>query len=67
MEKLENLFHPEIGLLTHIGNAHAANFSSEEELIDEKIKLFKDSKVIIYNGDHPVVDQKKKIYTQTEN
>lgn len=63
MEKLEHIFHPEIGLLTHIGTAHAANFSSEEELIDEKIKLFKDSKVIIYNGDHPVVDQKiKKLY-----
>ncbi|PWN68746.1 bifunctional UDP-N-acetylmuramoyl-tripeptide:D-alanyl-D-alanine ligase/alanine racemase [Chryseobacterium phosphatilyticum] len=63
MEKLEHIFHPEIGLLTHIGTAHAANFSSEEELIDEKIKLFKDSKVIIYNGDHPIVDQKiKKLY-----
>ncbi|WP_250252518.1 bifunctional UDP-N-acetylmuramoyl-tripeptide:D-alanyl-D-alanine ligase/alanine racemase [Chryseobacterium sp. Marseille-Q3244] len=63
MEKLENIFHPQIGLLTHIGTAHAANFSSEEELIDEKIKLFKDSEVIIYNGDHSLVDQKiKKLY-----
>ncbi|RQO39468.1 bifunctional UDP-N-acetylmuramoyl-tripeptide:D-alanyl-D-alanine ligase/alanine racemase [Chryseobacterium sp. KBW03] len=58
MEKLENIFHPQIGLLTHIGTAHAANFSSEEELIDEKIKLFKDSEIIIYNGDHSLVDQK---------
>lgn len=64
MEKLENIFHPQIGLLTHIGNAHAANFSSEEELIDEKIKLFKDSEIIIYNGDHSLVDQKiKNLYT----
>ncbi|MFP3832546.1 bifunctional UDP-N-acetylmuramoyl-tripeptide:D-alanyl-D-alanine ligase/alanine racemase [Chryseobacterium sp. SIMBA_028] len=64
MEKLENIFHPQIGLLTHIGTAHAANFSSEEELIDEKIKLFKDSEVIIYNGDHPLVDKKiKKLYS----
>lgn len=64
MEKLENIFHPEIGLLTHIGTAHAANFQSEEELIDEKIILFKDSKVIIYNGDHPLVDQKiKELYS----
>lgn len=63
MEKLENIFHPQIGLLTHIGTAHAANFSSEEELIDEKIKLFKDSEVIIYNGDHSLVDQKiKSVY-----
>lgn len=64
MEKLENIFHPQIGLLTHIGTAHAANFSSEEELIDEKIKLFKDSEVIIYNGDNSSVDEKiKKIYS----
>lgn len=64
MEKLENIFHPEIGLLTHIGTAHAANFQSEEELIDEKIILFKDSKVIIYNGDNALVDQKiKELYS----
>jgi alanine racemase len=60
MEKLENIFHPQIGLLTHIGNAHAANFFSEEELIDEKIRLFKNSEVIIYNGDNSVVDEKIK-------
>lgn len=58
MEKLENIFHPQIGLLTHIGTAHLANFKSEEELIDEKIKLFKDSEVIIFNGDNLTVDQK---------
>ncbi|MCW1964469.1 bifunctional UDP-N-acetylmuramoyl-tripeptide:D-alanyl-D-alanine ligase/alanine racemase [Chryseobacterium viscerum] len=60
MEKLENMFHPQIGLLTHIGTAHAANFSSEDELIDEKIKLFKNSEVIIYNGDNSLVEQKIK-------
>ncbi|MDR2238628.1 MAG: bifunctional UDP-N-acetylmuramoyl-tripeptide:D-alanyl-D-alanine ligase/alanine racemase [Chryseobacterium sp.] len=64
MEKLENIFHPQIGLLTHIGTAHAANFHSEEELIDEKIILFRHSEVIIYNGDHPLVDQKiKELYS----
>ncbi|MGG7470109.1 bifunctional UDP-N-acetylmuramoyl-tripeptide:D-alanyl-D-alanine ligase/alanine racemase [Chryseobacterium arthrosphaerae] len=64
MEKLEHIFHPHIGLLTHIGTAHAANFSSEEQLIDEKIRLFKDSEVIIYNGDNSSVDQKiKKSYS----
>ncbi|PXW14383.1 UDP-N-acetylmuramoyl-tripeptide--D-alanyl-D-alanine ligase [Chryseobacterium sp. CBTAP 102] len=64
MEKLENIFHPQIGLLTHIGTAHAANFYSEEELIDEKIILFKNSEVIIYNGDNSLVDLKiKKSYS----
>lgn len=64
MEKLEDIFHPQIGLLTHIGTAHLANFKSEEELIDEKIKLFKDSEVVIYNGDNSLVDKKiKNLYS----
>ncbi|MDF2551772.1 MAG: bifunctional UDP-N-acetylmuramoyl-tripeptide:D-alanyl-D-alanine ligase/alanine racemase [Chryseobacterium sp.] len=64
MQVLENIFHPQIGLLTHIGTAHAANFESEEDLIDEKIKLFKDSEVVIYNSDNILVDNKiKEIYS----
>lgn len=64
MDVLENIFHPQIGLLTHIGTAHAANFNSEEDLIDEKIKLFKDSQVIIFNGDNVLVEKKvKEIYS----
>ncbi len=52
MEKQENVFHPKIGLLTHIGTAHSANFGSEEELIQEKLKLFKHSEIIFYNSDN---------------
>ncbi|MCU7617540.1 bifunctional UDP-N-acetylmuramoyl-tripeptide:D-alanyl-D-alanine ligase/alanine racemase [Chryseobacterium sp. PBS4-4] len=64
MQVLENIFHPQIGLLTHIGTAHAANFESEENLIDEKIKLFKYSEVVIYNADNELVDNKiKEIYS----
>lgn len=64
MERLENIFHPQIGLLTHIGTAHLANFQSEEELIGEKIKLFKHSDTVIYNGDNPLVDKKiKELYS----
>jgi alanine racemase len=64
MQVLENIFHPQIGLLTHIGTAHAANFKSEEDLIDEKIKLFKNSEVIIFNGDNLLVDKKiREIYS----
>ncbi|MCQ4140272.1 bifunctional UDP-N-acetylmuramoyl-tripeptide:D-alanyl-D-alanine ligase/alanine racemase [Chryseobacterium sp. EO14] len=64
MEKLENIFHPQIGLLTHIGTAHLSNFQSEEELIDEKIKLFKHSETVIYNGDNSLVDKKiKELYS----
>ncbi|MCU7614519.1 bifunctional UDP-N-acetylmuramoyl-tripeptide:D-alanyl-D-alanine ligase/alanine racemase [Chryseobacterium sp. GMJ5] len=58
MQNLEEIFHPKIGLLTHIGTAHSANFKSEEELIDEKIQLFKRSEIIIYNGDNSLTENK---------
>lgn len=57
MENQENIFHPKIGLLTHIGSAHSANFSSEEELINEKLKLFKNSETIFYNADNLLTDK----------
>lgn len=60
MEKLENIFQPSIGLLTHIGTAHAANFSSEEQLIDEKLLLFRNSEIVIFNGDNSLVSKKIK-------
>lgn len=58
MEILEDVFSPKIGILTHIGSAHSSNFNNEEELIDEKILLFKNSKTIIYNGDNQLVFNK---------
>ncbi len=58
MAILENIFSPEIGVLTHIGTAHSSNFKNEEELIDEKLILFKNSKIIIYNGDNDLVFNK---------
>ena len=58
MQVMENIFSPEIGILTHIGAAHASNFVDEEELIDEKLKLFQHSETIIFNGDNELVFQK---------
>ena len=55
MAKLENIFAPKIGVLTHIGSAHSSNFKNEEELINEKIILFRESETIIYNGDNELV------------
>lgn len=58
MDVLESIFQPQIGLLTHIGSAHAANFESEEQLINEKIKLFQHSEVIVFNGDNLSVKER---------
>lgn len=57
MEIQASIFSPKIGILTHIGSAHSSNFDSEQELIEEKIWLFKDSETIIFNGDNPLVDR----------
>ena len=58
MSILEDLFSPQIGILTHIGAAHSSNFDSVDELIDEKIKLFVNSETIIFNGDNELVVNK---------
>ena len=58
MEILEEIFPPQIGILTHIGSAHSSNFKDGEQLIDEKILLFKNSEIIIFNGDNELVVNK---------
>ena len=47
MAVLEDIFSPKIGILTHIGTAHSSNFKNEEQLIEEKILLFKNSETIL--------------------
>ncbi len=64
MEKMETLFSPKIGILTHIGSAHAANFENQNQLIQEKINLFENSETIIFNGDNQLVyNNINKIYS----
>ena len=64
MEISELIFSPKIGILTHIGSAHSSNFINQEELIHEKISLFKNSNCIIFNGDNEFVfNQINKIYS----
>ncbi|WP_297983928.1 bifunctional UDP-N-acetylmuramoyl-tripeptide:D-alanyl-D-alanine ligase/alanine racemase [uncultured Chryseobacterium sp.] len=58
MHILEEIFSPNIGILTHIGSAHLNNFESENQLTDEKISLFKNSETIIFNGDNELVVNK---------
>ena len=52
MDHLEQIIKPAIGILTSIGNAHREGFSSREEKVLEKTKLFKDSQKIIYCKEH---------------
>ncbi|PVX46114.1 UDP-N-acetylmuramoyl-tripeptide--D-alanyl-D-alanine ligase [Flavobacterium sp. 103] len=48
MEKLEKIIQPTIGILTNIGSAHDEGFKNLEEKVKEKMLLFQQSKVLIY-------------------
>lgn len=48
MESLARMINPQIGILTNIGEAHAEGFSSVEEKLKEKLKLFKHAELFIY-------------------
>ena len=56
MENLQKVILPNIGILTNIGTAHDAGFESHQQKMIEKLKLFKDSDVIIYNADIPGIN-----------
>jgi len=56
MEKLENVIRPTVGIFTNIGSAHDEGFKSQEEKIIEKLKLFKDTGVVVYCRDHGQLD-----------
>ena len=53
MEKLESIIKPTIGILTNIGTAHDAGFESQQQKLVEKLNLFRNCDVIIYNADIP--------------
>jgi alanine racemase len=55
MEKLEKLIRPAIGVLTNIGEAHNAGFTSFEEKISEKARLFRNAEVVI--GEKQLIDK----------
>ncbi|MEE0864522.1 MAG: alanine racemase, partial [Alistipes sp.] len=52
MERLERMIRPDIVVITSIGDAHSANFASEEQKIEEKLKLCLNAKTIIYSKEY---------------
>lgn len=55
MQALRAIIQPTIGVLTNLGTAHQENFSSMEEKCLEKLKLFHDTKAIVYPWDDKTV------------
>ncbi len=51
MDKLQRIINPDVGIITNLGGAHQENFSSFDEKIVEKLKLFKGCEKIICRAD----------------
>lgn len=47
MQRLQQMIRPDMGIFTHLGDAHAENFSSQQEKLAEKALLFSSCKWII--------------------
>ena len=55
MEKLEPVIKPSEGIITNIGSAHNAGFEDISSKLKEKLKIFKNTKRLIYCRDHEIV------------
>jgi len=68
MGQLWKIIKPTIGILSNIGLAHQENFQSMQEKCIEKLKLFRDCNVIIYNGDNELIQDcvDKSVFTARE-
>ncbi len=51
MERLEAMIKPTIGVLTHFAAAHDQGFVNRKEKLNEKLKLFKNVRLLVYNQD----------------
>ncbi len=56
MRNLASIIDPNIGILTNVGAAHAQFFSNNIRKIIEKLKLFKNSEVLIYRNNNEEVN-----------
>lgn len=60
MQKLEKIIKPTMGVLTNIGEAHNEGFESIQKKAEEKITLFENAFVVIYNSDEAHISRSLK-------
>lgn len=58
MPRLKKIIQPTIGVFTHLGDAHASNFVSNEEKLSEKFALFTHCDTVVLGSSQPEVLQK---------
>ncbi len=57
MQQLQEIIQPTIGVITNIGSAHSEGFKNNAEKLKEKLLLFKNSRIIIADGDDPLIKE----------
>lgn len=57
MKYLEPVIRPTIGIFTKLGEAHQENFTSLQQKCMEKLELFANSNVFIYEEDNKIINQ----------
>jgi alanine racemase len=57
MTQLSKIIQPNLGIFTHLGDAHRENFESEAQKLEEKLKLFSSCSSILYCSDKKIVDE----------
>ncbi|MDO5524133.1 MAG: bifunctional UDP-N-acetylmuramoyl-tripeptide:D-alanyl-D-alanine ligase/alanine racemase [Bacteroidia bacterium] len=57
MEYLEPIIRPTIGVFTKLGEAHQENFTSQQQKCMEKLELFANSDIFVYEDDNRVIHQ----------
>lgn len=56
MDNLQKIIDPDIGVFTNIGEAHSENFQDNRTKALEKLKLFRNARMIIYCKDDNLID-----------
>lgn len=57
MDALRDIIQPTVGVLTSLGAAHQENFRTLEEKCLEKMQLFHDAQVVVYDSDDDTVSR----------
>ncbi|HKL72332.1 MAG TPA: bifunctional UDP-N-acetylmuramoyl-tripeptide:D-alanyl-D-alanine ligase/alanine racemase, partial [Marinilabiliaceae bacterium] len=57
MIRLKEIIQPTVGIITNIGTAHKENFTSSASILKEKLKLFEDVEILLYNRDSNIIHQ----------
>jgi len=67
MENIAKIILPDIGIFTHIGDAHQEGFISMEQKVKEKLLLFKTFKTLIFNADSLEIEKLATCFCEKHN